>query len=168
MRENGKWGIIATVVLAGVVSLAAVACSGPTEALPTAQPDSPPPPPKAPPATVAPPTSTPMGETTSADAGSQGTLVRVLNKDLAGSGEYGFDPAEFTFTVGETVTFEIVVETELHSFTVDDLGIDVEVDGAATPGATDSFTFTFEKAGTFPLICIYHEGNGMVGTITVQ
>ena len=166
MKENGKWGIVATVVLAGVVSLATVACSSATAAQPTAQPASPPPPPRAP--TVVPPTSAPVGETTSADSGDAGKIVRVLNKDLAGSGEYGFDPGEFKFSLGETVTFEIVAETELHSFTVDGLGIDVEVDGAETPGATDTFTFTFEKAGTFPLICIYHEGNGMVGTITVQ
>ena len=91
----------------------------------------------------------------------------VILGDMAGSGEYRFDPAELTFSLGETVRLEIVAETELHSFTVDDLGIDIEIDGSETPGAVRIFTFTFDRPGTFPLICVYHQGNGMKGTIAV-
>ena len=94
--------------------------------------------------------------------------MEVLNKDKGGSGEYTFEPAELTFNVGETVNFEIIAETELHSFTVDELGIDVDIDGSANPGQKETLTYTFDKPGTFRLVCIYHEGNGMVGEITVQ
>ena len=94
--------------------------------------------------------------------------MTVLNKDLAGSGVYAFEPSELAFEVGETVTFTLIGETELHSFTVDELGIDLDIDASADPGATGTLTHTFDRAGTFSLVCIYHEGNGMVGTITVQ
>ena len=81
---------------------------------------------------------------------------------------YGFDPAEMNFTVGETVTFTLIAETEYHTFTVDDLGIDEEIDASEEPGASATFTYTFDTAGTFPLICLVHELDDMVGTITVS
>ena len=79
-----------------------------------------------------------------------------------------FEPKDLTFKLGETVCFTIIAETELHSFTVDELGIDIDINGSGDPGATLNHPFTFDKAGTFRLACIYHEGNGMVGTVTVQ
>ncbi len=88
----------------------------------------------------------------------------VSLQDLGGSGDYMFNPADLIFSVGETVTFELTSETEFHTFTVDDLEIDVEVNG----GETQTLTFTFEEAGEFALICIPHEFHGMTGTITVQ
>ncbi len=91
-------------------------------------------------------------------------VVEVINRDLGGSGEYRFDPAEFTFSVGQEVTFAIVAETEFHTFTVDDLDIDVEIDA----GETEMFTYTFDKAGTYELICIPHQAQGMTGAITVN
>ena len=91
----------------------------------------------------------------------------VILRDLAGSGEYRFDPAELTFSLGDTVSFEIVAETELHSFTVDGLGIDLERDGTEGPHKGKTLTITFDKLGTFPLRCTYHEAFGMKGTITV-
>ena len=94
--------------------------------------------------------------------------MTVINHDLAGSGDYRFEPSELAFKVGETVTFTLIGETELHSFTVDELGIDIDVDASANPGATGTLTHTFDRAGTFRLVCIYHEGNGMVGTVTVE
>ena len=84
--------------------------------------------------------------------------------DAGGRGPFTFNPAEFSFKVGETVNFTFAAESQFHTFTVDDLGIDVSVDG----GATVDFNSTFDKAGTFELICIPHELQGMVGTITVR
>ena len=155
--------LVPITILAGI-SLAVAACGGGTEAEPTARPTSPPPLSTAP---VTTPTNTPAPTATPASPTS-GKVVRVINHDLAGSGEYAFEPNDLTFSLGETVTIEVLAETELHSFTVDDLDIDIDVDGATTPGAVGAFTHTFDKAGTFTLICIYHEGNGMVGTVTVQ
>ena len=79
------------------------------------------------------------------------------------SGSYAFDPSELVFSVGDTVTFSLTSEAEFHTFTVDELGIDEAV--IAHEEAT--LTFTFQKTGTFELICIPHETLGMVGTITV-
>jgi plastocyanin len=85
-------------------------------------------------------------------------------EDPAGSGAYAFDPSEMTFNVGDTIEFTISAESEYHTFTVDELGIDAEADG----GDSTTFSFTFNEAGSFALICIPHEALGMTGTITVQ
>lgn len=90
--------------------------------------------------------------------------IRVSLQDPGGSGKYVFGPSDLTFPAGETVTICIKAETEFHTFTVDDLGIDVSVGG----GTTETLTFTFDQPGTFELICIPHEALGMKGTITVR
>ena len=90
--------------------------------------------------------------------------VAIINRDQSGSGEYRFDPSELTFKVGQEVTFALVAQTELHTFTVDELGINVFID----PGTTELFTFEFAKAGTYNLICTPHESLGMTGQIVVE
>ncbi len=62
------------------------------------------------------------------------------------------------------MTFALIAETEFHTFTVDDLGIDMELDS----GETKTLTYTFDKAGVYKLICIPNEALGMVGEIVVQ
>ena len=93
-----------------------------------------------------------------------GTRVEIKLRDDKGSGTYAYSPGEFTFKVGEVVNFVITSETELHTFTVDDLNIDQSVDA----GETVEFSFKFDKPGTYSLICIPHETQGMIGKITVQ
>ena len=61
---------------------------------------------------------------------------------------------EFTFTS----------ESQFHTFTVDGLGIDAEVGGAAVA----DFKFTFTQSGAYRVNCIPHQSLGMVGLITVQ
>ena len=94
----------------------------------------------------------------------EGTLVEVQNQDRGGSGEYKFVPSELKFSQGETVTFSLEAETEFHTFTVDELGIDESIDS----GETVTVTFTFDKPGTYKLYCIPHESLGMVGEIVVE
>ena len=83
------------------LALVGLACGGgDDEAAPTARPTTagsatPPPPPA-----------------------SGGDVVSVVNQDQGGSGEYKFVPSDFTFSVGETVTFSMVGETEFHSIPV--------------------------------------------------
>ena len=93
-----------------------------------------------------------------------GTFVEIVSEDPGGSGEYRFNPSELDFRVGETVTFSMTAESDFHTFTVDDLG----VDESAAGGETATFTFTFDQVGIFELICIPHQVFGMVGTISVQ
>ena len=93
------------------------------------------------------------------------TADRVVSVGLQDeSATYIFDPAQLTFTKGETVSIELTSQNEFHSFTVDSLGLDVEVEA----GESTSVTYTFDTVGTYDLICIPHESLGMVGTITVQ
>ena len=93
-----------------------------------------------------------------------GKRVDVNMEDPGGSGEYVYDPAEFTFERGEQVTLVMTSEGEFHTFTVPDLDIDVHVDA----WKTKALTFTFDTPGTFELVCIPHETLGMTGVITVR
>ena len=106
----------------------------------------------------------PIVETTLAPPDPEGTQVDIRLRDEAGSGNYLFDPGELTFKVGDSINFVIESETEFHTFSVEDLGIDA----ASDAGEPVEFNFKFDRAGTFQLICIPHEAQGMVGTITVQ
>lgn len=155
--------IVPFALLTGLVSLALVACSsGAAQPAPTrSQPASPPPPPAAPAAPAAP--SQPAQPAASAPSGG-GTEFEISLQDPGVSGKYMFGPADLTFKVGDTITFKLTAESEFHTFTVDDLGIDVDVDGRQTV----TVTHTFDTQGTFGFICVPHEALGMVGTITVN
>ena len=83
--------------------------------------------------------------TSNSDAEAEKGVVRVLNQDMGGSGSYTFVPNEFIFEKGQNVTFELVAETEYHTFTVDDLKIDEDINA----GETKRFKFDFTKTGTF-------------------
>ena len=150
-------------VIAGFVGLVAIACGGGASPAPAPQPQSPPvPPPAAAPA--APGSSSGTSGQAPQTAAPGGTEFEVNLQDPGGSGTYVFDPDKMTFSVGDSISFTFKAETEFHTFTVDDLDIDVEVDG----GETVTFTHTFDQAGTFELICIPHVSLGMMGEITVQ
>ena len=93
-----------------------------------------------------------------------GKPVAVNLEDPGGSGKYLFAPSPLSFKVGETVNFTLTAESELHTFTVDELDINCSVDA----GETVTFSFTFDKARTYRLFCIPHESEGMETKITVQ
>ena len=111
---------------------------------------------------VAAPAAAPAVADSSSSSAAAGREVVVELKDEGG--DYAFGPAELAFSVGETITLKMNSQNEFHSFTVDDLGIDIEVEA----GETGTLNFTFDKAGTYEVICIPHESLGMVGTITVK
>ena len=95
---------------------------------------------------------------------SSGLEIEVGMQDPGGTGEYLYSPANHKFKVGDEITFVLTSETEFHSFTIDDLNIDESVDA----GEEQKVTITFDKAGTYQIICIPHETLGMVGEITVE
>lgn len=146
---------ISMIILALIISLAlaAAACNGDSEATSGASP----------PSTVAPAAAPPALSTAAAAPATAGAIAVSL-QDPGGSGSYAFSPTEFSFSVGETVTFPLASEKEFHTFTVDDLGIDESVNAKTVV----EITFTFDTAGTFEIICVPHQALGMVGTITVQ
>ena len=148
--------VLVLVVLAAALG---AACGGDGEdPTPDSGRRSPSPPPAAPQATPTPPADSESNGSDAAD----GTPITVVNEDVGGSGAYAFNPAEINVSVGDTVTFTLTAETEFHTFTVEDLDIDQSLEA----GETTKFNFTFDKAGTFSLICLAHPD--MTGTITVQ
>lgn len=158
LKQLFLYGIAATVIM-----LALAVCGASEETTPTQGLSSPSPPPPAPAQTNDTSVSASPVDPAKPSSG-QGTPLTIVNEDPGGSGEYKFNPSEIAFAVGETVDFTMTTETELHNFTVDDLGIDEDVE----PGESVTFSFTFDRAGTYKFICIFHEINGMVGTITVK
>jgi len=111
-----------------------------------------------------PTTSSVVTSTSTPAQSSSNNVVEISLEDPGGSGEYVYMPASLSFEEGETVTFALTSEEEFHTFTVEDLGIDVEVDA----GETVQYTFTFDSPGEYQLVCIPHESLGMVGTIVVN
>ena len=95
---------------------------------------------------------------------SGGIEVLVDLKDNAGPGPFLFAPDDFEFNRGDVVNFKLESEAVFHTFTVEGLGIDE----AVNTGEVVDFTFTFDEAGTYTIICIPHEALGMVATITVS
>ncbi len=148
------------IVLMGIMivaaSLALISCGGETPAETTVRKASPSPVPRA-----------PVEETASEAEGTvvdRGTEVFITMQDPGGSGEYLYDPPDLNFSVGDKVTLVLESESEFHTFTVEDLGIDLAIAG----GNVDEVTFTFDSSGTYQYICIPHQELGMVGTITVN
>lgn len=100
------------------------------------------------------------GPTPTAAEAAGGELAVVLRN-------YAFEPERMRFEAGETVEFGLVSTDELHTFTVRELGINWALPKKEAP---EFQSFTFEKAGTYKLICAIpgHEGSGMVGEIVVE
>ena len=76
-------------------------------------------------------------------------------------GDHFFDPAQLTVKVGTTVTWKSVGQSG-HDLAARDGSFAL---GSMSFGQTFSFTYT--KAGRFPYVCVQHEGDGMVGVVTV-
>lgn len=75
--------------------------------------------------------------------------------------DHFFDPAQLTVKVGTTVTFKSVGQST-HDLAARDGSFAL---GAMSFGQT--FSFTFNRAGRYPYVCMQHEGDGMVGVVTV-
>tara|TARA_B100000749_G_C18234917_1_gene385882 strand:+ start:20 stop:601 length:582 start_codon:yes stop_codon:yes gene_type:complete len=156
--------IIVALVLFGVMgcTVGQKYPSGETDGTPTTDRLSPSPPPEAPTASSETATNSSEKQMTSQGTGRE-VLVDML--DLGGgSDSYAYTPADFNFKLGDTITFNLTTQGEFHTFTIDDLKINVSVDAESS----EIFTYTFDKLGTFELICIPHQFLGMVGTIKVQ
>ena len=125
----------------GVLSLTITACGGGDETEPAPS--------------TAPASSAPAP---APSAGVSDITVKMEGK----AGQYKYNPREFNFKVGQSVTFTLVGDSDTHTFTADDLKIDEFLE----QNETRSFVFTFDKAGTYMVVCIPHPE--MTGTIRVQ
>ena len=101
-------------------------------------------------ATTPPPAASP---TETATGG--GATTRVALED------FRFDPADFTVTAGTDLELDNEGEAP-HTFTVQGQQIDVEVAAGENGSATIGL-----PAGDYEVICRFHQGQGMVATMTV-
>ena len=129
------------------VTLIAAGCNGGSEPEPT---------PTTPPAT-----STPTPSTTEpTQPTGTGELISVIH----GQDPYVFIPDTLDLELGKAYTLDFNVPTELHTFTVPELGIDIFINA----GEKVTEDITINQAGEFELICTPHLTLGMVGTVTVS
>ena len=76
-----------------------------------------------------------------------------------------FNPKDITIPNGKTTTLILKNKgSKKHTFTVEKLGIDTEVQS----GKEKTITVKPTETGTFDLICRYHFQEGMVGKVIVK
>ncbi|MDQ0882124.1 cupredoxin domain-containing protein [Peribacillus sp. V2I11] len=76
-----------------------------------------------------------------------------------------FNPKVITIPNGTATTLILKNKgTKEHTFTLEKLGIDVEVQ----PGTEKNITVKPKQPGTYELICRYHFKEGMVGEVIVK
>ncbi|MEH7125457.1 cupredoxin domain-containing protein [Bacillus sp. JJ1773] len=76
-----------------------------------------------------------------------------------------FNPKVITIPNGKTTTLLLKNKGKKeHTFTVEKLGIDAEIQ----PGQEKSITVNPKQPGTYELICRYHFQEGMVGKVIVE
>ena len=90
--------------------------------------------------------------------------VAVSMSDCAGADGCAFSPSHFEFRTGETLRFQLIAESEFHTFTITELGIDEAINARETR----YLDVTFDRPGEYALICIPHESLGMKGAIAVR
>ncbi len=100
-------------------------------------------------ATTPPPAASPTETATG------GATTRVALED------FFFDPAEFSVTAGTDLELDNEGQAP-HTFTVQGEEIDVQVDAGQNGSATIDLA-----AGDYEVVCTFHEGQGMVATMTV-
>lgn len=105
------------------------------------------------------------GEPAPQDGAAGGGAAETITVEMS---EFAFKPADLTAKAGQEVTIELKnVGGVTHNLHIPDLGVESpQVAG----GATETFSFTPDKTGTFKIVCTEpgHEQAGMVGNLTVQ
>lgn len=88
--------------------------------------------------------------------------VRELEVEL--NDDY-FNPKDITIPSGTATTLVLKNKGKKeHTFTVEKLGIDAEIQ----PGKEKTITVKPKQPGTYELICRYHFQEGMVGKVIVK
>lgn len=125
--------------------------------------------------------STVVGSGCLGSSGGDGTEENEENEVAAGpDGNPVFEPESIEIPVGETVTWTF--ESEGHNVSgKPDVDSEVEIPDGATPFASydgnksyelvpegETYSHTFETAGTYTYVCVPHISVGMVGDIIVS
>jgi plastocyanin len=83
--------------------------------------------------------------------------IRLTTQDIE------FAPATISADAGAVTVFVTNQDPTLHTFTIEELGVDLQI-----PGGSDA-RITFDAdPGTYEFVCTPHEGMGMIGTLKVK
>lgn len=83
--------------------------------------------------------------------------IRLTTQDIE------FAPASITAEAGEVTVYVTNEDPTLHTFTIEELGVDFQI-----PGGSDA-RVTFDAGpGTYEFVCTPHEGMGMTGILEVE
>ena len=88
--------------------------------------------------------------------------------EVVGTATNKFDPADVTATPDADGNITVTLKSEPgapHTWENKELGIN---SGNVNGGEEKTFTFKAPPAGTHKVICLYHEGVGMVGNLIVE
>lgn len=100
-------------------------------------------------------------DTESTEAPSDGDAAGVGETVAVTAADFAFDPASIEVAAGE-VTFEFTNDDGvLHTFTVDDAGIDISADASSTASGSGTF-----EPGEYTFRCTIHPA--MTGSITAS
>ncbi|WP_337098181.1 cupredoxin domain-containing protein [Paenibacillus sp. YIM B09110] len=97
------------------------------------------------------------------------TEIKSTTQDGQEIEVYRWDPGSIIVNKGEPIELHITgVSGKSHPFVIEGLG----VRGTVTQGKTTVVSFTADKPGTYPIVCLTHSDmrhdGPMVGYITVQ
>ncbi|AXI08525.1 cytochrome B [Oceanobacillus zhaokaii] len=100
-----------------------------------------------------------------AKSGVEAQPMEMVNEIVVELNDNYFNPDVITISNGKTTKLKIKnVGKKEHTFTVEKLGIDVELQ----PGKEKTITVKPENPGTYELICRFHYQEGMVGKVIVE
>jgi len=106
-------------------------------------------------------------QTPTTESQQQQAVLSSNSKISVEMSEFSFSPASIRLPAGESTTVEVInVGSMLHTFTVNDLGIDVRL----AAGERETITVTPEQTGSSDSLCTIenHAALGMVGTVIVE
>lgn len=106
-------------------------------------------------------TGAPTVESPTGDAG-DGDDVGGGGGETLELADFEFVPSELAVASGTTVTLDNTGQAP-HTFTIEDEGIDEQVDA----GQSGEVTIDLDP-GEYDFVCTFHEAQGMVGTLTVE
>ena len=123
------------------------------------------------------PAATPTSSASTATQAGSSSASTANSTAVKTTDDNKFDPATVTIVKGGTVTWTNS-SSMVHSVTDDSTKAVNKTDAQLPPGAqpwdsgllspNQTFSHTFDVAGTYKYFCIPHESLGMLGTIVVQ
>lgn len=97
--------------------------------------------------------------------------LKNATKVKVGAYQFGWDMSQLEFTVGETIEFDVTSKDVNHGFGIYNDKDELLAQVQAMPRYTNKLFYTFEKAGTYKILCLEYCNVGhhmMIKTIVVK